>query len=95
MHQRIENLSNLPEVKKDQFRRGQFVEKTLSWDRELNERSREGDLLVFTMLGSMALEMSSASNSHFKPAEVLVENGEARLIRRRDVFEDLLKNQAL
>jgi diaminopimelate decarboxylase len=36
--------------------------------------------------------MSSQFNSRFKPAEVLVEQGQARLIRRRDTFEDLLRN---
>jgi len=39
--------------------------------------------------------MSSNYNSRFKPAEVLVKGGKAQLIRRRDVFEDFLKNQVL
>jgi diaminopimelate decarboxylase len=39
--------------------------------------------------------MSSNFNSRFKTAEVLVKDGKARLIRRRDTFEDLLKNQVL
>jgi diaminopimelate decarboxylase len=36
--------------------------------------------------------MSSNFNSRLKPAEVLVKDGEALLIRKRDVFEDLQKN---
>ena len=32
-------------------------------------------------------------NSRYKPAEVLVKDGAFHLIRRRDVFEDLLTNQ--
>ena len=30
-----------------------------------------------------------------KPAEVMIENGKARLIRKADVFEDLLRGQTL
>jgi diaminopimelate decarboxylase len=37
--------------------------------------------------------MSSNFNSRLKPAEVLLLDGKAHLIRQRDVFEDLLKNQ--
>lgn len=37
--------------------------------------------------------MSSNFNSRLRPAEVLVEDGEPRLIRKRDVFEDLLRGQ--
>ncbi len=65
---------------------------TFAWDRKLNE-IREGDLLVFANAGAYGFEMSSNFNSRYKPAEVLVKDGEFHLIRRRDVFEDLLKNQ--
>ncbi len=37
--------------------------------------------------------MASNYNSRLKPAEVLVKDGEAFLIRKRDEFDDLLKNQ--
>ena len=37
--------------------------------------------------------MASNYNSRFRPAEVLIQNGEARLIRKRETFEDLLQNQ--
>ena len=94
-YHRIENLSNPTGAKKTYSIVGNICETdTFAWDRELNE-IREGDLLVFYNAGAYGFEMSSNFNSRFKPAEVLVENGEARLIRRRDVFEDLLKNQAL
>lgn len=61
-------------------------------DRPLPE-IRENDLLVFRNAGAYCFEMSSHYNSRFKPAEVLVVNGEARLIRKRDELEDLLRNQ--
>jgi diaminopimelate decarboxylase len=65
---------------------------TFAWDRVLNE-VREGDLLRFHNAGAYGFEMSSNFNSRLKPAEVLVLDGKAHLIRKRDEFEDLLKNQ--
>lgn len=65
---------------------------TFAWDRKLSE-VREGDYLVFYNAGAYGFEMSSNFNSRLKPAEVLVKDGEALLIRQRDAFEDLLKNQ--
>jgi diaminopimelate decarboxylase len=65
---------------------------TFAEGRELNE-IRENDFLVFQNAGAYGFEMSSNYNSRFKPAEVLVTEGKARLIRRRDVLGDLLRNQ--
>ena len=65
---------------------------TLASDRLLHE-VREGDYLVFYNAGAYGFEMSSNYNSRYKPAEVLVKDGEALLIRKRDEFTDLLKNQ--
>lgn len=67
---------------------------TFAWDRTLPE-VREGDLLVFYNAGAYGFEMSSNFNSRLKPAEVMIENNQARLIRKRDTFEDLLRNQVL
>lgn len=65
---------------------------TFAWDRTLNE-VREGDFLVFYNAGAYGFEMSSNFNSRLKPAEILVIDGKAHLVRKRDEFEDLLKNQ--
>jgi len=65
---------------------------TFAWDRKLHE-VREGDYLVFYNAGAYGFEMSSNFNSRLKPAEVLVKDGKAHLIRKRDEFDDLLKNQ--
>jgi len=67
---------------------------TFAWDRTLNE-VREGDFLVFYNAGAYGFEMSSNFNSRLKPAEVMVLDGESRLIRRRDTFDDLLRNQII
>ncbi len=66
---------------------------TFAWDRVMAE-VHEGDLLCFHNAGAYGFEMSSRFNSRLRPAEVMVqENGEARLIRRRETFDDLLQNQ--
>ena len=65
---------------------------TFAWDRKLNE-VREGDILVFHNAGAYGFEMSSNFNSRLKPAEVLYIDSKPHLIRKRDEFEDLLKNQ--
>jgi len=89
----IENISNPAGEKKKYSVVGNICETdTFAWDRMLNE-VREGDYLVFYNAGAYGFEMSSNFNSRFKPAEILVKDGKPFLIRRRDVFEDLLKNQ--
>jgi diaminopimelate decarboxylase len=67
---------------------------TFGWDRKIN-KIREGDFLVFYNAGAYGFEMASNFNSRLKPAEVLVKDGKAILIRKRDSFEDLLKNQLI
>ncbi len=53
----------------------------------------EGDVLCFRNAGAYCFSMSSNYNSRFKPAEVLWMNGKGILIRERETFDDLLKNQ--
>ncbi len=53
----------------------------------------EGDILAFSNAGAYCFSMASNYNSRFRPAEVLFVNEEAQLIRKRENFEDLLKNQ--
>lgn len=65
---------------------------TFANDRLLHE-IREGDYLVFYNAGAYGFEMSSNYNSRLKPAEVLVKDGKALLIRKREEFEDLLRNE--
>jgi diaminopimelate decarboxylase len=92
-YHRIENISNPHGVPKKYSVVGNICETdTFAWDRTISE-VREGDYLVFHNAGAYGFEMSSNYNSRFKPAEVLVKDGEAHLIRKRDQFEDLLRNQ--
>ncbi len=49
-----------------------------------------GDLLAVLDAGAYGMSLSSNYNSRPRPAEVLVEAGTARLIRRRETMDDLL-----
>ncbi|HJU45401.1 MAG TPA: diaminopimelate decarboxylase [Chitinophagaceae bacterium] len=91
-YHRIENSSNPSGAEKIYSVVGNICETdTFAWDRTLNE-VREGDYLVFYNAGAYGFEMSSNFNSRYKPAEVLVLNGKAHLVRRRETFDDLLRN---
>lgn len=54
---------------------------------------KEGDLLGIMDAGAYGFSMSSNYNNRLKPAEILIqEDGTPRLIRRRDTFDDLIRN---
>jgi diaminopimelate decarboxylase len=65
---------------------------TFGWEREMNE-VREGDILMLRNAGAYGFSMASNYNSRVRPAEVLVVNGKAHLIREREQLEDLLRRQ--
>lgn len=94
-YHRIKNISN-PEGDLQHYTvTGNICETdTFAWDRELS-LIREGDLLVFYNSGAYGFEMGSNYNSRFKPAQVLVLEGRAHLIGKRDDMEDLLRNQLI
>jgi diaminopimelate decarboxylase len=50
-----------------------------------------GDVLVIPASGAYNLAMASNYNASQRPAVVLVANGEAKLMRRRETYEDLLR----
>lgn len=66
---------------------------TIGADRNLNE-VKEGDVLAIRNAGAYGFSMASNYNSRVRPAEVLVIDGKAMLIREQESFEDLLKGQA-
>ena len=51
---------------------------------------RRGDLLAVPASGAYTLAMSSNYNGVGRPAALLVRDGEAQLIRRRETVDDLL-----
>ena len=91
----IENISNQTGRELSYTIVGNICETdTFAWDRKIHE-IKEGDLLVFYNAGAYGFEMSSNFNSRLKPAEVLVKDGKAVLIRKRELFDDLLRNQLI
>ena len=62
---------------------------TLGKDRSL-PRPEVGDLLVVFDAGAYGAVMASNYNRRPMPAEVLVKDGEATVIRRRQTFDDLI-----
>ncbi len=92
-YHQIENLSNPEGEKKVYTVVGYICETdTFAQDRFITE-VRKGDLLCFKNAGAYCFSMASNYNSRLKPAEVLVKDGKAQLIRRRESLEDLLATQ--
>lgn len=56
---------------------------------------RQGDLAVLLDAGAYGMSLSSHYNTRVRPAEVLIENGKPRLIRRRETLDDLLAPELL
>lgn len=56
---------------------------------------KEEDVLAFHNAGAYCFSMASNYNSRYRPAEVLWYQGKAHLIRKRETFADLLKNQVV
>ena len=89
----VVNLSNTSGTKRVYTVVGYICETdTFGLDRKLNE-AKEGDILAFKNAGAYAFSMASNYNSRLKPAEVLIYEGKAHLIRKREEFEDLTRNQ--
>ena len=55
----------------------------------------EGDLLAVLSTGAYGFSMASNYNSRQRPAEVLIRNGEALLIRERESFEALVAGETI
>ena len=90
---KIVNISNADGAERIYTIVGNLCETdTFAWDRKINE-VHEGDLLAFHNAGAYGYEMSSSFNSRPRPAEVLVVNNEAYLIREREQYTDLLAKQ--
>ncbi|MEY3240548.1 MAG: diaminopimelate decarboxylase [Bacteroidota bacterium] len=65
---------------------------TFGHDRRIAEVV-EGDIIAFYNAGAYGWMMASNYNSRFRPAEVMIVDGKAKLIRRRETLEDLLSTQ--
>ena len=89
----IENISN-PEGKKRFYSVVGYIceTDTFASNRQIAEVS-EGNILCFRNAGAYCYTMASNYNSRPRPAEVLWIDGQAKLIRKAETLEDLLRNQ--
>ncbi len=91
----VYNLSNIEGNPKSYNVVGYICETdTLAADRMLSEVN-SGDLIVFKNAGAYGFSMASNYNSRLRPAEVLVFKNQAKLIRKREDFDDLVRNQVV
>ncbi|WP_027078604.1 diaminopimelate decarboxylase [Maribacter antarcticus] len=89
----IENISN-PDGRERYYSVVGYIceTDTFASNRRVNEIT-EGDILSFKNAGAYCFTMASNYNSRFRPPEVLWHEGKAILIRERETFDDLVKNQ--
>ena len=91
----IENISN-PKGKERYYSVVGYIceTDTFASNRRITE-IHEGDVLCFRNAGAYCFSMASNYNSRLKPAEVLWKDGKGHLIRERETFDDILKNQVM
>jgi len=93
-HHEIVNISNPAGKPKIYTVVGYICETdTFGYNRKL-AKVREGDILAFENAGAYCFSMASNYNSRYRPAELLLHEGQAYLIRERETFEDLIRLQA-
>ena len=56
---------------------------------------RVGDYVILEKTGAYGFAMGSNYNSKLRPAEVLIEEGRAKLIRRRETFQGLIRDELI
>jgi len=91
----IENISN-PEGRERFYSVVGYICETDTFanNRRISE-IKEGDILCFHNAGAYCFTMASNYNSRFRPPEVLWHEGKAHLIRKREVFNNLIENQIM
>jgi diaminopimelate decarboxylase len=94
-HHHIENISN-PKGKERFYSVVGYICETDTFanNRRIAEIN-EGDLLCFRNAGAYCFSMASNYNSRVRPAEVLWYEGKGHLIRARETFEDITRNQVI
>lgn len=94
-YHRITNISNPEGTNRVYSVVGYICETdTFGYDRKLNE-VRIGDVLALHNAGAYGFAMASNYNSRLRPAEILIDGGEAHLIRKRETIEDITRNQVV
>ncbi|WP_264549531.1 diaminopimelate decarboxylase [Flavobacterium sp. N2820] len=91
----IENISN-PKGKERYYSVVGYICETDTFASNIRlTEIHENDVLCFKNAGAYCFSMASNYNSRLKPAEVLWKDGKGHLIRERETFDDILKNQVM
>lgn len=91
----IENISN-PKGKERYYSVVGYICETDTFASNIRlTEIHENDVLCFKNAGAYCFSMASNYNSRLKPAEVLWKDGKGYLIRERETFDDILKNQVM
>ena len=91
----IENISN-PKGKERYYSVVGYICETDTFASNIRlTEIHENDILCFKNAGAYCFSMASNYNSRLKPAEVLWKDGKGHLIRERETFNDILKNQVM
>ena len=89
----IENISNPNDVQRYYSVVGYICETdTFATNRKIST-IRNGDMICFNNAGAYCHAMSSNYNSRYRPAEVMYINNKFELVRKREDFNDLIRNQ--
>lgn len=92
-YHRIENCSNPEGQQKLYSVVGYICETdTFGYDRSITE-VHEGDVLAIHNAGAYAFSMSNQYNARLRPAEVMIRDNVAHLIRKRETLEDIYRNE--
>ena len=91
----IKNISSESNETKNYSVVGYICETDTFSDNVNLKTTKEGDILCFKNAGAYCFSMSSNYNSRFRPPEVLISNNQMKLIRKRENFKDLIRNQTL
>ena len=92
-HHTILNVSNPVDKKRIYTVVGYICETDTFGVNRMIPQIHEDDILCFLNAGAYCFTMASNYNSRVRPAEVLIHEGKDYLIRQRETFEDLLRNQ--
>ena len=74
---------------------GGVCESTDCFRKNYELSAKTGDLIALLGVGAYGMSMASNYNSRLKPAEVLINPNGDKLIRKRDNYEDLMRNEQL
>ena len=89
----IENISNHNDLQRYYSVVGYICETDTFANNRKISTIRNGDMLCFNNAGAYCHAMSSNYNSRYRPAEVMFINNKFELVRKREDFNDLIRNQ--